>query len=61
LLYNRACYKALLGRFNNPAELVADLKRAFEIKPELRTAAATDEDLERLRELPEFIKLSETG
>ncbi len=61
LLYNRACYKALLGRFSNPDEVLAGLKRAFEINPELKTEALKDEDLARVRDLPEFNKLFETG
>jgi tetratricopeptide (TPR) repeat protein len=56
LLYNRACYKLLLGQ--GPREdILADLKKALAINPELRKDARGDEDLKPLRDLDEFQKL----
>lgn len=56
LLYNRACYKLLLNRGTRD-EILADLKKALSIKPELKKDARTDEDLGPLRDMEEFQKL----
>lgn len=60
LLYNRACYKVLLGKASS-AEVLEDLKKALALKPELKKSALKDEDLQALAELPEFIKLIGEG
>lgn len=56
LLYNRACYKLLLGK-GTREEILADLKKAITIKPELKKEARGDEDLRSLRDWDEFQKL----
>jgi tetratricopeptide (TPR) repeat protein len=45
-LYNRACYKVLLGQ-EDPG-VFADLKRAFEMRPKLRDQAKDDPDLSQI-------------
>ena len=50
--YNAACYKALLGA--PLAEVVAELKRAIELKPALKTQVPTDDDLISVRNTPEI-------
>lgn len=55
LRYSRACYMALLDM--NLDEILADLKKAFIIKPKLREQALIDPGLESVRSLPEFRKL----
>lgn len=55
-LYNRACYKALLG--HSTEDVLADLRQAFTLFEVLRTLAAEDPDLERLRINPEFVRLT---
>jgi tetratricopeptide (TPR) repeat protein len=55
VLYNRACYKLLLG---SPVdEVLENLGRAIAAKPELKEEAKKDPDLQSLFENPEFIKL----
>jgi tetratricopeptide (TPR) repeat protein len=56
LLYNRACYRLLLNKGTHD-EILADLKKALSIKPELKKDARTDEDLRPLRNIEEFQKL----
>jgi hypothetical protein len=56
LLYNRACYKLLLGK-GTREEILADLKKALTLKPELKKEARTDPDLQSLRDWDEFQKL----
>lgn len=56
LLYNRACYKLLLGK-GSREEILADLKKALTIKPELKKEARTDPDLQSLQDWDEFQKL----
>lgn len=51
LLYNLACYEALAGR---RAEALDHLRRAFELDPKTREWAATDSDLDSLRDDPAF-------
>jgi tetratricopeptide (TPR) repeat protein len=51
LLYNLACCEARLGRLDAAA---AHLREALSDKPEVREWAADDEDLEALRERPDF-------
>jgi tetratricopeptide (TPR) repeat protein len=55
-IYNKACYEALLG-FADKA-VVATLQAAFQLKPELRKVAAGDNDLERLWQNADFIRLT---
>jgi len=52
--FNLACLYSLLGR---KAEAVVYLRDALERSPNLRTEAATDPDLDALREDPEFRRL----
>jgi len=54
-LYNRACYMSILKK--NSAEILADLKKAFQSLPELREDARKDPDFESMRSLPEFKNL----
>jgi tetratricopeptide (TPR) repeat protein len=54
-LYNRACYKALLG--HSTEDVLADLRQAITLFGVLRTLAAEDPDFERLRNNPEFVRL----
>ncbi len=47
-IYNHACYRLLRG---DPVDLVLpELKKAFEIKPELKKNAPNDKDLDRIRD-----------
>ena len=55
LLYNRACYKAILNMSTD--EILADLKDVCKAVPQYCEHARTDPDLERIRELEEFQKL----
>jgi mannose-6-phosphate isomerase-like protein (cupin superfamily) len=48
-LYNLACAEALAGRAD---DAIAHLRRALELRPELKELAQKDEDLVSLRELP---------
>jgi len=50
--YNRACFKAVLGRPDQ--EVLKDLKEAFRLDPRLKESARTDEDLESIRESESF-------
>jgi tetratricopeptide (TPR) repeat protein len=56
--YNRACYAALLGR--SPGEVTEDLKRAFQLNPNLKANAATDLDLASYRKTGEYAALTNT-
>jgi tetratricopeptide (TPR) repeat protein len=56
LLYNRACYKLLLGK-GTREEILADLKKALTIKSELKKVAQNDPDLQSLKDSDEFQKL----
>ena len=49
--YNLACVYARLGK---PAEALPLLRDSFEAKPELRQLARRDQDLDRIRDEPEF-------
>jgi tetratricopeptide (TPR) repeat protein len=51
LLYNLACFEARLGRLDAAME---HLQEAIAAKPEAREWAAGDEDLDPLRERPDF-------
>jgi hypothetical protein len=51
LLYNLACFEARLGRLD---AAMGHLQEAIAAKPEVREWAAGDEDLEPLRERPDF-------
>jgi len=55
LLYNRACYKAILKL--STEEILADLKKVCKAVPQYCELARTDPDLERIRGLEEFQKL----
>lgn len=55
LLYNRARYKALLGR---PEEALPDLRTALENEPMLVEYAAKDDDFASLRDRPEFLAIT---
>ena len=52
--YNLACAYARLGK---PGEALPLLRDSFEAKPELRQLARRDQDLDRLRDDPEFKKI----
>ncbi len=59
-LYNRACYKVLLGQ-DDPG-IFADLKRAFEMRPKLREQAKDDPDLSQIiksQKMQELLKAPE--
>jgi mannose-6-phosphate isomerase-like protein (cupin superfamily) len=47
VLYNLACFEALGG---SEADAIGHLRRAFELRPELREWAARDDDLAALRD-----------
>jgi Flp pilus assembly protein TadD len=51
VLYNLACFEALAGHDD---DAIAHLARAVELRPATREWAATDKDLARLRERPDF-------
>ena len=51
VLYNLACFEALAGHDD---DAIAHLTRAIEQRPRVREWAATDEDLAKLRERPDF-------
>jgi len=55
LLYDVASYEALLGRRD---EALADLRRAVERDPRIRTHAPTDDDFASLRDDPEFLAIT---
>jgi hypothetical protein len=55
VLYNMACYKAVLKR--DKAEVLADLEKAIEGDPSLRDYAKTDSDFNDLATDPDFRKL----
>ena len=55
LLYDVACYEALLGRRD---EALADLRRAVERDPRIRAHAPTDDDFASLRDDPEFLAIT---
>jgi mannose-6-phosphate isomerase-like protein (cupin superfamily) len=50
-IYNLACAEALAGR---PEEAIPHLQRALELRPELSELAKTDEDLDSLRDRPDW-------
>jgi tetratricopeptide (TPR) repeat protein len=50
-LYNLACAEALAGR---PDDALSHLRRALELRPELKEWAATDEDFADLRSRPDW-------
>jgi tetratricopeptide (TPR) repeat protein len=50
-LFNLACAEALAGR---PDDAITHLKRALELKPEWRDAAAEDDDFATLRDRPDW-------
>ena len=52
LLYNRACYRALLG--HSADSILTDLRKAIEQRSRLRKDAAQDTDLKSLRDDPAF-------
>jgi tetratricopeptide (TPR) repeat protein len=56
--YYRACTYARLG---NRHEALRDLRRAIELEGQVRAEAQTDEDLESLRDEPEFRELVGVG
>jgi tetratricopeptide (TPR) repeat protein len=51
LLYNLACLEALAGR---RADALDHLRRAVELEPRWREAAADDEDFDAIRDDPDF-------
>jgi tetratricopeptide (TPR) repeat protein len=51
LLFNLACFEALAGHDD---DAIAHLTRAVQQSPKARKWAATDKDLERLRDRPDF-------
>jgi hypothetical protein len=55
-LYNVACYQALLGV--EKADVLKNLKRAFELFPKLRADASKDDDLVSLWEDADFKELT---
>lgn len=55
LLYNLACLEAVTG---NREQALGALRRALELRPELKAWARQDDDLEPLREDPEFRALT---
>ncbi len=54
LLYDLACYLALMGR---KEEALAKLERALQLDPSLKALAQKDDDLKALRDDPRFQKL----
>lgn len=54
--YNIACYQALLGE--DRTEILKNLSRAFELDPELKKIAPTDEDLTTLWADADFKRLT---
>lgn len=58
LLYNSACYKALVG---DEEGALTDLGRAAILSPELGALAETDEDLVSLRNNPRLMSIVEAG
>ena len=62
--YNRACYQAVVegSRIAEALEsIMADLRRALEIRPDLKGLARRDPDLSDLNEWPEFQELIGQG
>ena len=57
LYYNLACMEALLGRSDNAIELLGHVAE----QPRFRELAATDSDLDSLRDDPRFTSLLETS
>jgi hypothetical protein len=55
LTYNHACYKLPTG--GSTAEVIDELRKTLELRPDLKEAAKNDPDLERLQTNSEFIKL----
>jgi tetratricopeptide (TPR) repeat protein len=55
LLYETACYEALLGRRDDS---LAHLRQAVEREPRFAKSAVTDEDFESLAEDPEFLAIT---
>ncbi len=56
-VYNKACYQALLDPVGMRSDLLANLKQAFRLNPELKQNAKEDVDLSALKQDEEFIKL----
>jgi len=56
-LYNRACYRFLLG--TPAAEILPDLEKAFTLMPKLRKDSIRDDDLKELRASDDFQKLQQ--
>jgi hypothetical protein len=54
-IYNKACYQALLGLDRN--EVLNNLKAAFRLNPALKQIAATDTDLDSMRQNADFNQL----
>lgn len=55
LTYNHACYKLLTG--GSTTEVIDELRKTFDLRPDLKEAAKNDPDLDSLKTNPEFIKL----
>jgi hypothetical protein len=57
--YNRACYRALRGPNEDPALIVADMKKAIELLPENKQlfASRDEHDIDSVRTRPEVIAL----
>src|SRR5208283_337766 len=53
VVYNSACYKALLGM--PVAQIAKDLKRAIELNPILKADARYDDDLQAVLNEPEIM------
>jgi hypothetical protein len=55
-IYNVACYQALLGK--DRAEILRNLRKAFQLNSALKQTARTDEDFVSLREDADFKQLT---
>ena len=55
LLYNRACYRSLLGE--DDEAVLGDLEKAFTLMPKLKENASMDSDLQRVQKLDRFREL----
>jgi hypothetical protein len=56
-VYNKACYQALLDPTGMKSDLLANLKLAFQLNPDLKQNAKEDDDLSALKQDDDFIKL----
>jgi len=56
--YNKACYEARLDPKGMKSDLIANLKSAFLLNPNLRQISRNDDDLAVLKQDADFIKLT---